>query len=91
MIEYVDLAHAQELDQFVMSHPNHHFMQTSAWGRVKTDWGWHGIICRDENGKIIGSMALLRHNVHFFKTCMLYAPRGPICDYTDFRTLRELT
>ena len=91
MIEYVDLAHAQELDQFVMSHPNHHFMQTSAWGRVKTDWGWYGIICRDENGKIVGSMALLRHNVHFFKTCMLYAPRGPICDYSDFRTLRELT
>lgn len=91
MIEYVDLDHAQELDQFVSSHPNHHFMQMSAWGRVKTDWGWHGIICRDSSGKIVGSMALLRHNVHFFKTCMLYAPRGPICDYADFQTLRELT
>lgn len=91
MIEYVSLNEAQELDAFVESHPNHHFMQTSAWGRVKTDWGWYGILCRDEAGNIRGSMALLRHNVHFFKTCMLYAPRGPICDYADLDTLRELT
>lgn len=90
MIEYIDLDHAQELDAFVCSHKNHHFMQTSAWGRVKTDWGWYGMLCRDEGGAIVGSMALLRHNIHFFKTCMLYAPRGPICDYEDRAVLREL-
>lgn len=91
MIEYVTLENAQALDRFVADHPNHHFMQTSAWGRVKTDWGWYGILCRNESGEIKGSMALLRHNVHFFKTCILYAPRGPICDYNDMDTLRELT
>ena len=91
MMEYVSLKDAKELDEFVNAHPNHHFMQTSAWGRVKTDWGWYGVICRDEAGQIKGTMALLRHDIHFFKTCILYAPRGPICDYEDEAVFRELT
>ena len=46
MIEFVDIDHAQELDAFVTAHEWSHFMQTSLWGRVKSDWGWHGILCR---------------------------------------------
>ena len=40
MIEFVDIDHAQELDAFVTAHEWSHFMQTSLWGRVKSDWGW---------------------------------------------------
>ena len=39
MTEYVDAAHAQELDEFVRTQENCQFMQTSLWGRVKRDWG----------------------------------------------------
>lgn len=88
MIEFVDIGHARELDEFVRAHPNCHFMQTSAWGRVKRDWGWYGILCRDARRRVVGSMALLRHNVRFFPTCMLYAPRGPI--FSDLHTFAEL-
>lgn len=90
MIEYVDLAHAKELDAFVQAHENCHFMQASDWGRVKSEWGWYGILCRDAQHKIVGSMALLRHNIRVFHTCMLYAPLGPIFsdgDMTTFHTL----
>lgn len=90
MIEFVDIDHAQELDAFVTAHENCHFMQTSGWGRVKSDWGWYGILCRDEQGNIVGSMALLRHNVHYLHTCMLYAPCGPIFTEGDFATFTEL-
>ena len=48
MIEYVTIDQAAELDAFVLRQPNCHFMQTSAWGRVKEGWGWTGILCRDE-------------------------------------------
>ena len=41
MIEYVDLNNAAALDEFVWQHKNCHFMQTSHWGNVKTDWIWH--------------------------------------------------
>lgn len=90
MIEIVDLAHAQELDAFVLAHPYCHFMQTSAWGRVKADWGWYGLIRRNAGGEITGTMAILRHNVHYFHTNMLYAPRGPIFTPGDNETLHEL-
>ena len=35
MIEYIDIDHAQEMDEFVRQHEYAHFMQTSLWGRVK--------------------------------------------------------
>lgn len=90
MIEYIDIDHAQEMDEFVRQHEYAHFMQTSLWGRVKKDWGWHGVICRAEDGSIRGTMALLEHKVHYFKTGLLYAPRGPIVAPDDFSTLEEL-
>lgn len=90
MIEFVDIAHAGELDDFVIAHPNCHFMQTSAWARVKGDWHWHGILCRDQQRRIRGAMALLGRSLHGVHSCMLYAPRGPIFDYGDLATFRQL-
>ena len=78
MIEYVTIDQAAELDAFVLRQPNCHFMQTSVWGRVKEGWGWTGILCRDEKGEIIGSMAILEHRIRHMHTGFLYAPRGPI-------------
>lgn len=90
MIELVDLAHAEELDAFVRGHENCHFMQTSLWGHVKSDWGWYGILCRSAEGEILGSMALLRHDLRYFHTCLLYAPRGPVFTDGDTATFHAL-
>lgn len=90
MIEFVDIAHSQELDEFVRGHENCHFMQTSLWGRVKSDWGWYGILCRNEAGSIVGTMALLRHDLRHIHTCLLYAPRGPIFTDGDTETFHAL-
>lgn len=90
MTEIVDLNNTAELDEFVTAHEHVHFMQTSLWGKVKTDWGWRAIICRDSDGKIKGTMALLSHEVHMAKTRMLYAPCGPIFDWDDYDTFTEL-
>lgn len=90
MIEYVDLNHAQELDAFVLQHKHCHFMQSSLWGNVKTDWGWHGLLCRDERGRVRGTMALLRHDIPTIKTSLLYAPRGPIFHEKDTAVFQEL-
>ena len=90
MIEYVDLNNAAALDEFVWQHKNCHFMQTSHWGNVKTDWIWHGMICRDGRGRIRGTMALLRHEIPSIKTSLLYAPRGPIFHEKDREVFTEL-
>lgn len=90
MTEYVDAAHAQELDEFVRTQGNCQFMQTSLWGRVKRDWSWYGILRRDAAGRITGTMALLRHNIHALHTCLLYCPCGPVFSDGDAVTFHEL-
>ena len=84
--EIVSIDNAEELDAFVASHKNGHFMQSSLWGKVKDDWGWFGIICRDDNGKIKGTMSVLVRKISKMPYHMLYAPRGPVCDLHDKET-----
>ena len=88
MIDFVSIEQAGELDAFVESHPHGHFMQSSLWGRVKREWPWTGLILRDDDGRIRGTMALLRHNLRYFPGCFFYAPRGPI--YDDLAAFSEL-
>ena len=90
MTEIVDMTNAAELDAFVERHSRCHFMQTSLYGRFRTDRTWTGIICRDRNRNIRGTMALLRHTTHHFNLSFFYAPRGPIFDDGDLATFREL-
>ena len=84
--EIVSIDNAEELDAFVASHKNGHFMQSSLWGKVKDDWGWFGIICRDDEGKIKGTMSVLVRKISKMPYHMLYAPRGPVCDLHDKET-----
>ena len=90
MIEFVSLARAWALDTFVEQQPNGHFMQTSLWGRVKRDWPWTGLLLRDEDGAIRGTMALLRHDFRRLPGCFFYAPRGPIVTPGDAGTFSAL-
>lgn len=90
MIEYLALEQSGELDAFVARQPQGHFMQTGLWGRVKRDWPWTGLICRDPDGSIRGTMALLRHELRYLPSCFFYAPRGPIVSPGDEETFREL-
>lgn len=90
MIQYVDIDNASELDQFVRQHEKCHFMQTSYWGKVKSEWTWYGIIYRDTKHNIKGTMALLSKKLKWPNSCMLYAPRGPIVAGGDIQTLRNL-
>jgi len=90
MIEWVNISQAQELDDYVKAHENCHFMQTSLWGRVKSDWTWHGLICRNAAHEICGTMAFLSREMKWCRGSILYAPRGPICNYTDIQTMKTL-
>ena len=57
--QIVDINSAAELDLFTEKHENGHFLQTSLWGRVKDDWKWFGVICRNDSGEITGTLAVL--------------------------------
>lgn len=88
--EIVKIENASEFDAFVQSCPKGHMMQSSAWGKVKNNWKWRGIICRDENGTVKGVCAVLLRKLPMMPWSMMYAPRGPVCDLDDEATVTEL-
>ncbi len=79
-----------ELDSFVENHPQGSFMQSSRWRQVKSNWDFSAVASRGENGEITGSAAVLIRRFPPLGSAMLYAPRGPVCDPRDEKTLGEL-
>lgn len=75
---------------FVEGHPNGGFMQSVEWTRLKYNWGWEAVISRGKDGKIAGSCLILIRKVPLFGCSLLYAPRGPVCDFYDEAVLRDL-
>ncbi|MGE5404449.1 MAG: lipid II:glycine glycyltransferase FemX, partial [Candidatus Saccharibacteria bacterium] len=77
-------------EEFIRVHPKGHFMQSTAWGKVKSEWKNEIITVEDENGQIKGAMSVLIRKIPFLPYTMMYSPRGPVCDPHDEKTLREL-
>ncbi len=88
--QIVDINSAAELNAFVEAHENGHFLQTSLWGKVKNDWKWFGIICRNGSGEITGTLAVLLRKISKLPYHMMYAPRGPVCGFNDKETFSAL-
>lgn len=79
-----------QYDAFVEGHQNGSFTQVSAWGNVKKEWTHEVVVSRNEDGAIKGGMLVLIRRMPVFGYSMMYAPRGPVCDYDDLETLADL-
>lgn len=90
MIEFVNEQTLQEYEAYNMASPYGHFMQSKMWHEVKNNWKWEAILCRDHQGKIQGSLAVLIRNLPKLPYTLMYGCRGPVCDPHDFETLKEL-
>ena len=90
MTEYVNETNLDEYEAFVQGHPKGHFAQSFLWAKQKPAWDWKAIICRDEAGKIKGSIAFLIRKMPVVRKRMMYACRGPVCDLDDRATFGEL-
>lgn len=89
-LELVTPQTAGELDAFVEQHPQGYFTQTSPWGKVKEDWLWRGILCREETGRIRGAMAVLMRRVRGSAAACCTRPEGLWPDPEDLETLALL-
>lgn len=88
IFDKTDTADIREMDRFVCSHNNSHFMQTSAWAQVKTFWDWRGISVWQGDQIIATMLVLIRPLPLGFS--LLYAPRGPVCDRNSHEIWIEL-
>lgn len=76
-----------EFERFVSEHQNGSFMQSIHWAEVKQGWSLCVCVLR-EGGEIIGGFAALVRKVG--PASFIYAPRGPVCDYSRGDVIAEL-
>lgn len=70
-------------DAFVAGHPDGHFLQSSAWGRLRAGQGWRveRTALVDAAGAIVaGAQVLVRRRLG---GAVAYVPRGPVVDPGD--------
>ena len=91
MFEVVTDQTLDEYEQFNLSHPNGHFLQSHQWALVKQQWQWQAVVVRGDDGAIKGSLSMLIRGVPGLPYTIMYAGRGPVCDYHDEATLAALT
>ena len=90
LIEFVTEKTLDEYEAYNMSSPYGHFMQSKLWHEVKDAWKWEAILCRDAQGNIRGSLAVLIRSLPKLPYTLMYGCRGPVCDPHDYATLQEL-
>ncbi len=76
---------ADEHLAFVGSQRSVSFLQTPAWGRVKTDWeheslGWYAV---DAPHTLVGAGLVLYRPLPRLRRYLAYLPEGPSCDWSD--------
>ena len=79
-----------EYEEFASTSKYGNFMQSLKWPKVKDNWGWDAVISRDENGKIRGTCLIIIKKIPIFGCTFLYAPHGPVCDWSDKTVMTDL-
>src|SRR3990172_10293783 len=74
-------------DDFVRAHPHGHILQTSAWGQLKSAFGWEAERVRVGDS---GALVLFRRRSLPLGWTLAYVPRGPLADWNRPAALGSL-
>ncbi|WP_295154269.1 peptidoglycan bridge formation glycyltransferase FemA/FemB family protein [uncultured Ruminococcus sp.] len=80
----------KEYESFAKNSEYGNFMQSLRWPKVKENWGWDAVISRGADGKIRGTCLVIIKHIPIFPTTFLYAPHGPVCDWSDKEVMTDL-
>ena len=89
LIDKNNINDIKKYEDFVSTHENGSFTQSINWPKAKQGWGYEAIVI-EKDGVVKGTALVLIKKIPFVNTCLLYCPRGPVCDYTDSETLNEI-
>jgi lipid II:glycine glycyltransferase (peptidoglycan interpeptide bridge formation enzyme) len=93
-VRLVRLTDAQRtrFDDFVAAWPNGDVLQTWAWGDLKAKSGWRPYRFAIQRGdEWIGTVLILGRRISRLPVQLLYAPRGPVMDYSDPELVAQVT
>lgn len=79
-----------QIELFIQNHPKGHFCQSEKWAAVKSGWSRRVVTATDENGELTGVISFLTRKTPLLPYRLMYAPRGPVCDPADEKTVRAL-
>lgn len=74
--------------QFLRDNPYAKFMQDPKWAKIKKNWT-QDLVYVEVNKQIVAAMSVIgikNKNGSYF----LYAPRGPVCDFKDYKLVDKL-
>jgi peptidoglycan pentaglycine glycine transferase (the first glycine) len=84
-------------DRFVAQQPTVSLLQTTAWGRLKSGfgWDWELVVLNHEapsggNSSPVAGAIVLYHKLPLGLGCIAYVPRGPLVAWADSPTRKEL-
>ncbi|MBQ9843706.1 MAG: peptidoglycan bridge formation glycyltransferase FemA/FemB family protein [Oscillospiraceae bacterium] len=80
-IDIDDIEAVRQMESFVRSHPNGHFLQMPRWANVKDFWKWRGLLFF-RNDQLVGAISVLIRPLPC-NYSIFYVPRGPVCDRSD--------
>lgn len=80
----------EEYQKFLTNHYRCHYAQSLEWANVKNEWTNEIITVKDDNGKIKAAMSILIRKVPHINSCIMYSPRGPVCDENDEESFKKL-
>ena len=82
---------AAEHGAFNRTRPSVSFLQTPAWGAVKSDWRAESLGWFDADGTQIGAGLVLYRQLPRIKRSLAYLPEGPVIDWADEQIADWLT
>lgn len=89
MIVFVNDENRNIYENFVSTHKNGGFTQSLLWPNAKKQWDWEAFMCMDEEGNVKGAQLVLIRKLPMGYS-FLYSPRGPVYDFEDTETRREM-
>lgn len=86
---------AAEWDRLILEFPSSHLLQTWEWAETKRSGGWDPTpyVWTAASGTVAACMVLRRTAplvFEFAPRCMLYAPKGPLLDWSDLVLARRV-
>ena len=88
ILNHNDLKKVEEYQNFVRTSPFANATQDLGWEKVKEGWIGEQVYL-EEDGKIIAAMSLIIRRA-FAGFSLMYAPRAPICDFSDTQLVKRL-
>jgi lipid II:glycine glycyltransferase (peptidoglycan interpeptide bridge formation enzyme) len=73
-----------EWDDWLATHPQAHLLQSSAWAKLKGEFGWSAarVVARKQGEILAGAQILFRH-LPFNLATIAYIPKGPLTDWQN--------